>query len=148
MYTLKLLTRSCDSVMDLRKTLTVIMSEIPCTPWRRTASARRKASWRAVCSSAMSNKRSLGITIRVSTFFCNFSMASNACKISKCKNITIWNLERIDTDARVYAWYSFYVQILAMTRACHPSCTLTPTHLGHPKVKQEKCQQATPPNPI
>lgn len=64
--------------------LTVIISEIPCTPCRKTSSARRKASWRGVCSSAISSRRSLGITIRVSTFFCNFSIASNACKHENC----------------------------------------------------------------
>lgn len=58
------------------ETLTVIISDIPWTPWRKTSSAKRKASCSGVCSSAISNRRSLGITIRVSTFFWSLSIAS------------------------------------------------------------------------
>lgn len=61
--------------------LTVIMSEIPCTPCRSTSSARRKASCKSVCSWAISSSLSLGITIRVSTDFCSLSIASKACKL-------------------------------------------------------------------
>lgn len=60
------------------KSLTVIISDIPWTPCRSTSSARRKASCSAVCSSAISSRRSFGITISVSTFFWSFSIASRA----------------------------------------------------------------------
>lgn len=75
---------SCKVYLTLKsKKLTVMMSDIPCTPWRRTSSARRNASWRGVCSSTTSNNLSFGITIRVSTLFCNFSIASKAWKLPK-----------------------------------------------------------------
>ncbi len=46
---------------------TVIRSEIPCTPWRNTSSAMRNASKMEVRLSTTCRRRSLGMTIRVST---------------------------------------------------------------------------------
>mmetsp|Transcript_30079 Transcript_30079/g.74622 ORF Transcript_30079/g.74622 Transcript_30079/m.74622 type:complete len:267 (+) Transcript_30079:63-863(+) len=62
----------------LTRPATVMMSEMPCTPCRSTSSASRNASCSGVPSSTTSNKRSLGITMRVSTFWRRASMASAA----------------------------------------------------------------------
>mmetsp|Transcript_4682 Transcript_4682/g.11542 ORF Transcript_4682/g.11542 Transcript_4682/m.11542 type:complete len:245 (+) Transcript_4682:425-1159(+) len=57
---------------------TVMMSEIPCTPWRSTSSARPNASCRAVPSDATSSRRSLGMTMTESTLWRSASMPSPA----------------------------------------------------------------------
>mmetsp|Transcript_4062 Transcript_4062/g.18014 ORF Transcript_4062/g.18014 Transcript_4062/m.18014 type:complete len:290 (-) Transcript_4062:739-1608(-) len=54
----------------------VRISEIPCTPWRSTSSARRNASCRGASSITTSNSLSLGMTIRVSTFALSCSIDS------------------------------------------------------------------------
>ena len=54
----------------------VMISEIPCTPWRSTSSARRNASCRGASSITTSNSLSLGMTIRVSTFALSCSIDS------------------------------------------------------------------------
>mmetsp|Transcript_13636 Transcript_13636/g.57320 ORF Transcript_13636/g.57320 Transcript_13636/m.57320 type:complete len:252 (-) Transcript_13636:498-1253(-) len=48
---------------------TVMMSEMPCTPCLNTSSANTNASCSGASSSTTSNRRSFGITIRVSTFW-------------------------------------------------------------------------------
>mmetsp|Transcript_19843 Transcript_19843/g.32232 ORF Transcript_19843/g.32232 Transcript_19843/m.32232 type:complete len:423 (-) Transcript_19843:367-1635(-) len=58
---------------------TVMMSEIPCTPCRSTSSARRNASCSGVPSSTTSSRRSLGMTMSVSTLLRSASIASIAC---------------------------------------------------------------------
>ncbi len=57
---------------------TVISSEMPWMPWRNTSSATRKASVMEVFFSTISSRRSLGMTIRVSTCSLSFSMPSSA----------------------------------------------------------------------
>ena len=57
----------------------VTRSEMPCTPWRRTSSATRKASTIEVCLSSTVSRRSLGITISVSTSSRSASMPFSAC---------------------------------------------------------------------
>ena len=57
---------------------TPIKSEIPCTPWRRTSSAMRKASSIEVRRSITCSKRSLGMVIRVSTFSLSFTIPFSA----------------------------------------------------------------------
>ena len=54
----------------------VIRSVIPCTPWRRTLSASRKASSIEVRRSTTASSFSLGITISVSTTSRRRSMPS------------------------------------------------------------------------
>eukprot|EP00963_Diacronema_lutheri_P012293 scaffold1708_cov322-Pavlova_lutheri.AAC.19 len=56
------------------------MSEMPLTPCRRTSSARVKASVIGMLLSTVESKRSLGMTIKVSTFSSKTRIASWACK--------------------------------------------------------------------
>ena len=58
----------------------VIRSVIPCTPWRSTLSASRKASSIDVRRSTTASSFSLGITISVSTTSRRRSMPSVACR--------------------------------------------------------------------
>ena len=57
----------------------VTRSEIPCTPWRSTSSATRKASTIAVCLSSTASSRLLGTTISVSTSPASAPTPSSAC---------------------------------------------------------------------
>ena len=70
--------------MSAKSTLTkpgrVMMSLIPFTPIRRTSSALRNASCRGAPAMA-SLRRSLGITIKVSTCSARRAMPSSACRI-------------------------------------------------------------------
>mmetsp|Transcript_15285 Transcript_15285/g.26205 ORF Transcript_15285/g.26205 Transcript_15285/m.26205 type:complete len:289 (+) Transcript_15285:280-1146(+) len=59
----------------------VMMSEMPWTPWRRTSSARRKASWTGVESETSFISLSFEITMIASTCIRRFSRASVACLI-------------------------------------------------------------------
>mmetsp|Transcript_70132 Transcript_70132/g.222356 ORF Transcript_70132/g.222356 Transcript_70132/m.222356 type:complete len:205 (+) Transcript_70132:209-823(+) len=58
---------------------TVMMSEMPRTPWRRMSSATLNASITAVSAATAERRRSLGITMRVSTAERRLLMASMAC---------------------------------------------------------------------
>ena len=58
---------------------TVIRSVMPCTPWRSTLSASRKASRMLVRRSTIESRRSFGITISVSTFSRSARMPCSAC---------------------------------------------------------------------
>ena len=57
----------------------VTRSEMPCTPWRRTSSATRKASTIEVDLSSTERRRELGITMSVSTSSCSSWMPRSAC---------------------------------------------------------------------
>ena len=52
---------------------------MPCTPWRSTSSATRKASTIAVCLSSTDSRRLLGTTISVSTSSASASTPRSAC---------------------------------------------------------------------
>ena len=56
----------------------VIMSVMPCTPWRNTSSASWKASCTGVCSVMTDRSLSLGITMRASTRDRRASIPSSA----------------------------------------------------------------------
>ena len=56
----------------------VMRSEMPCTPWRSTSSAMKKASRIGVRFSAIFNRYWLGMVISVSTSWRSFSMPSSA----------------------------------------------------------------------
>ena len=56
----------------------VIRSDTPCTPWRSTSSATRKASTIEVCLSSTESSLLLGTTISVSTSPASASMPSSA----------------------------------------------------------------------
>src|SRR5437667_30565 len=58
---------------------TVMMSEMPCTAWRRMSSAMRNASKKLVPRSTVSIRRSLGITMTVSTAPINSWSACSDC---------------------------------------------------------------------
>src|SRR5882757_9262534 len=58
---------------------TVMMSEMPCTAWRKMSSAMRNASKKLVPRSTVSIRRSLGITITVSTAPIKSCSACSAC---------------------------------------------------------------------
>src|SRR5215472_10737171 len=58
---------------------TVMMSEMPCTAWRRMSSAMRNASKKLVPRSTVSIKRSFGMTMTVSTAPINSCSACSAC---------------------------------------------------------------------
>src|SRR5207237_209608 len=60
-----------------------MMSEMPCTAWRRMSSAMRKASKKLVPRSTVSINRSLGITMTVSTAPINSWSACSACIIRR-----------------------------------------------------------------
>ena len=55
-----------------------MMSEMPWTPCRNTSSAKRNASCNGASSSTTSSRRSLGMTMRVSTFCRKSATASIA----------------------------------------------------------------------
>ena len=57
----------------------VIRSVIPCTPDSSTWSAALNASRTLTCRSEMESRRSLGMTISVSTSLRSFSMPDSAC---------------------------------------------------------------------
>ena len=57
----------------------VMMSLMPCTAWRRMSSAMRKASKKLVPRSTVSIRRSLGMTMTVSTQPTNSESACSAC---------------------------------------------------------------------
>ena len=52
---------------------------MPCTPWRSTSSATRKASTIAVCLSSTASSRLLGTTISVSTSSASAATPRSAC---------------------------------------------------------------------
>src|SRR5271170_2806755 len=61
----------------------VMMSEMPCTAWRRISSAMRKASKKLVPCSTQSIRRSLGMTMTVSTQPINSPSACSACSMRR-----------------------------------------------------------------
>src|ERR1700752_2129666 len=62
---------------------TVMMSEIPCTAWRKMSSAMRKASKKLVPGSTVSINRSLGMTMTVSTALINSCSPFSACSMRR-----------------------------------------------------------------
>ena len=62
----------------LMRSGTVMRSVMPWVPWHSTSSAMRKASSMVVFFSERSSRRSLGITMSVSTFSERFLMPSAA----------------------------------------------------------------------
>ena len=60
---------------------TVMRSVMPCTPWRRTSSAIRKASMIEVRRSTTSIRRSLGMMMTESTCFSSAEMPSSARRV-------------------------------------------------------------------
>jgi hypothetical protein len=75
-----LMTALTSAKSRLIRPLTVIRSEIPWTPWRRTSSATLKASSNGVSRLMVCSRRSFGMTISVSTVRRIFSMASSALR--------------------------------------------------------------------
>mmetsp|Transcript_2584 Transcript_2584/g.3965 ORF Transcript_2584/g.3965 Transcript_2584/m.3965 type:complete len:258 (-) Transcript_2584:382-1155(-) len=59
----------------------IIISDIPTTPCLKISSATKNASVTGVLSGTICNSLSFDTTMRVSTCFCNSSMASSACLI-------------------------------------------------------------------
>ena len=62
---------------------TVMMSEMPCTAWRRMSSAMRNASKKLVPRSTVSIKRSFGMTMTVSTAPIKSCRACSACSMRR-----------------------------------------------------------------
>ena len=81
---------------------TVMISEMPWTPWVKTESATRKASRRVILRSTTSKSRWLGITIRVSTLVLRISMPSSALTMrrvpSKVKGLVTMATVRAPTS--------------------------------------------------
>ncbi len=69
----------------------VMISEIPCTPWRKISSQVKKASVKDVFLSMISSRRSLGMVMMVSTLSdkraCARSLISRRCIPSKTKGL-------------------------------------------------------------
>ena len=61
----------------------VIRSEMPCTPWRRTSSATLNASTIVVCLSSTWSRREFGTTISVSTSCASSSTPTSAWSIRR-----------------------------------------------------------------
>ena len=62
---------------------TVMMSEMPCTAWRSTSSATRKASVTGVLRATEVSRRSLGIAITESTHSRSWPSPSSACAMRR-----------------------------------------------------------------
>jgi hypothetical protein len=73
----------------------VTRSEMPCTPWRRTSSATRKASTIDVFLSSTDSSRLFGTTMSVSTSSASASMPRSACSLRR----VALEAERLGDDA-------------------------------------------------